>query len=190
MRILELKNCSKDTIGSMIYSINKQGFDTIQINNDSFDDLKRINEWALMYGIKVILEMNKPNNLSLYGLLKHNIRDFKFEKFNFGAEFITRLEGRTINKIYYDKDYKEILNNFNVDENIIACLSNYDTYKNLSKEELIKYKTFLNSLYFLLTGAYENTLYSPIVENNKMDTSFLSDERIKRANKQLVRRNI
>ena len=112
MRILELKNCSGNDVNSMIYSINKQGFDTIQINNSEPSDLIKINKSALLYGIKVILEMNEPNILFTFGALKHNIRDFKLEKFNFGTEFITRLEGRTINKIHYEKDYLDVLNNY------------------------------------------------------------------------------
>ena len=203
MRILELKNCGKDQIRSMLYRIDKQGFDAIQINNDNLGDLISISKDAGFRGIKVILEIedkDQPDSLiigALNGivqsyyitrLLKSGIRDFKVDDFDFGLEFITRLEGRTINRIYYDKNFRNVSNQMECDDEQIAYLADYNTYRQLNNEEFDKYRMFLPDLYSLLTGSYENTLFSPIVCNGVMDTSFLENEKIKQANKQLVRR--
>ena len=203
MRVLELKNCTKQEIQSMLYSIDKQGFDTVQINNSSYDDIESICRDASFRGIRIILEVNNGNKpdsylirtlnniVQMYGinkLVKAGIQNFKLVRFDLGLEFMTRLESRTINKIYYDKDYKDVLSSFDANEEQIAYLTNYYTYQNMCREELDKYRMFLPDLYTLLTGSYENTLFSPIIANGIMDTSFLDNEKIKQANKQLVRR--
>ena len=203
MRILELKNCSKDQIRSMLYRIDQQGFDAIQINNDNLSDLKSISSDACFRGITVILdveEKNKPDSLIIRGvngvvksynifkLLKTDIRNFRLHDFDFNYEFITRLEGRTINKIYYNSDYKNVSNCIFDYDYDIAYLADYETYSHLDNSEFEKYRMFMTDLYTLLTGTYSNTLYSPIVCNGVMDTSFLDNDKIKQANKQLVRR--
>ena len=184
MRILELKDCKQKDIYNMIYSIEKLGFNTIQINND-LEDLKVLARRLDNTNIRVILELDKSHYFNINKILDLNIHTLKVNNISFYKHLLKILYKSKI-RLLTNKDYINVLNGFNNTDKI-GYIANNDTYKDLNKDELIKYKQYLNDLYNLLTNSYDDTLYSPITSNGKIDYNFLEDEKIEKANKILVR---
>ena len=182
MRILELKNFTYDEIYSLLYFIEKQGFDTIELNNE-IDDLKRLKCILDSINIKIIVEVNKTHYLHINKLLDLNIDTIKVKNRSIYT-YILKLIYKKLS-ILSNKDYINIINNSNQVFDKIAYISNGASYKKLKKEELIIYKKLLNNLYPSLTNSYDKTLYSPIIIDGEIDMDFLYDDKIKECNKKI-----